>query len=173
MYKKILLLKYYLFLQYLPMQPFPGYRIFYKLRYFIVKRLLKSCGKDVIVKDRAYFGDGSKLSIGDRSQIGQNVRLLGEIIIGNDVIMGPDIIIMAVTHDTSNLNRTMINPINNPIEKPVLIGDDVWIGTRAIIQPGVTIGNHSIIGSGAVVTKSVDPYSVVAGVPARLIKFRK
>ena len=54
-----------------------------------------------------------------------------------------------------------------------MIGDNVWIGTRAIIQPGVVIGSHSIIGSGAVVTKSIPEYSVVVGVPARVIKKRK
>ena len=55
----------------------------------------------------------------------------------------------------------------------VTIGDDVWIGTRAIILPGVTIGNGVIIGAGAVVTKDVPDYAIVGGVPARVIRFRK
>ena len=60
--------------------------------------------------------------------------------------MGPDIVIMAVTHDVSDLNKKMIDPTNLSVEKKVVIGDNVWIG-RAIIQPGVVIGSHSIIGS--------------------------
>ena len=55
---------------------------------------------------------------------------------------------------------------------PVVIGDDVWIGSRVIILPGVKIGNGSVIGAGAVVTKDVEPYSVVGGVPAKLIRRR-
>ena len=141
MFRKFLLVTYYLFLQYLPMQPFPGYKFFYKLRYFVIRKLFKKCGKDVIVKDNAYFGNGSRVSIGSRSQIGQNIRLQGEIIIGDDVIMGPDIVIMAVTHDVSDLNKKMIDPTNLSVEKKVVIGDNVWIGTRAIIQPGVVIGS--------------------------------
>lgn len=57
-------------------------------------------------------------------------------------------------------------------EKEVVIGNDVWIGTRVIILPGVTIGDHSIIGAGAVVTKSFPDYSIIGGVPAKLIKSR-
>ena len=57
-------------------------------------------------------------------------------------------------------------------EKEVIIGNDVWIGTRVIILPGVKIGDHSIIASGAVVTKSFDEYSVIGGVPAKLLKRR-
>lgn len=55
----------------------------------------------------------------------------------------------------------------------VVIGNDVWIGMRVIIMPGVTIGNGVVIGAGAVVTKDVPDYAVVGGVPARIIKFRK
>jgi maltose O-acetyltransferase len=58
-------------------------------------------------------------------------------------------------------------------KEPVIIEDDVWIGARVIILPGVKIGKGSIVGAGAVVTKDVEPYSIVAGVPAKLIRKRK
>jgi len=170
--KTINLLLYYMFLQYLPMQPVPGYNFFYFLRYLSLKKLLRNCGKDVIIKNKVDFGDGSRLSIGDRSQLGQNSRLQGEIVIGNDVVMGPDVIIMAVTHDTSDLSIPMNTRGILPIEKPVVIGNDVWIGTRVIIMPGVKIGDHSIVGSGAVVTKDVKSWSIVGGIPAKIIKMR-
>jgi maltose O-acetyltransferase len=88
-------------------------------------------------------------------------------------MMGPDVVIMAVTHDISDFSKPMIDPSNPSLEDPVIIGNNVWIGTRAIIMPGVKIGNNSIIGAGAVVTKSFGPNSVIGGIPAKLIKKRE
>ena len=154
------------------MQPFPFYKICYKFRYFLVKRIIKKCGKEVVVKDKCHFGNGSKLTVGSYSQLGQNARFGGEIIIGDYVMMGPDVVIMAVTHDVSDTSKPMIHPSNPSIEKPVEIGNNVWIGTRVIIMPGVKIGSNTIIGAGSVVTKSFSGNSVIAGVPAKLIKER-
>ncbi len=170
--KKIYLIVYYLFAQFLPMQPVPGYKIFYKIRYLLFRGIINNCGIDIIVKNKAYIGNGSRLSIGDRSQIGQNVRLGGEVIIGTDVLMGPDVIMMTSSH---SFDRTDI-PINQQRgakELPIIIGDDTWIGTRVIILPGVKIGSHSIIAAGSVVTKSCEPFSIIGGVPAKLIKKRE
>jgi len=170
--KKILLILYYAFLQYLPMQPFPFYKISYKVRLYFVRKMLRKCGIDVIIKSRCYFGNGDRLSVGNRSQLGQNARIGGEVNIGDDVIMGPDVIIMAISHEFSNIDIP-INKQGQTEDKEVIIGNDVWIGTRAIILPGVEIGAHSIIGAGSVVTKSFPPFSIIAGVPAKLIKVRK
>lgn len=171
--KKIYLLIYYLFAQYLPMQPFPGFNLFYKFRYFLCKKILFQCGENVIVKNKCYIGDGSKLKVGSNSQLGQNARLGGPITLGDFVMMGPDVVIMGVTHDISDITKPMIDPSNPSLEKPVLIGDNVWIGTRVIIMPGVTIGGNSIVGAGAVVTKSFGPNSIIGGVPAKFIKHRE
>ena len=59
-----------------------------------------------------------------------------------------------------------------PRKGDTIVGNDVWIGTRAIILPGVTVGDHSVVGAGAVVTKDVPPYAVVGGVPAKILKMR-
>jgi len=170
--KNIYLLFYYSIAQFLPMQPIPGYKFFYKLRYFLVKNIIKNCGKDVIVKNKAYFGNGQRLSVGDRSQIGQNCLLGGEIILGKDVLMGPDVVMMATSHAFDRIDIP-INQQGSTEEQPITIGDDVWIGTRVIILPGVTIGSHSIVAAGSVVTKSCKDYSIIGGVPAKLIKSRK
>jgi maltose O-acetyltransferase len=170
--KKSYLAIYYLIAQYFPMQPVPGYAIFYKIRYWLVYRILKSCGEGVIVKNKCYFGNGDRLKVGARSQLGQNARLNGTITIGEDVLMGPDVVIMATSHDFSRID-VPINMQKKSLESPVVIGDDVWLGTRVIILPGIQIGDHSIVAAGAVVTKSFPPYSIVAGVPAKMIKSRR
>lgn len=171
--KKVYLILYYGFATYLPMQPIPGFKLYYKIRYFLAKKILKKCGKNVIIKNKCYFGDGTKLKVGDYSQLGQNLRVSGPVSIGNYVMMGPDIVIMGVTHDISDLSKPMIDPGNPSLEKEVKIGSNVWIGTRVIIMPGVEIGDNSIIGSGAVVTKSFEKNSIIGGVPAKFIKKRE
>jgi maltose O-acetyltransferase len=171
--KNIYLLLYYTFAKYLPMQPFPGYKLFYKFRYFLVKRIILDCGQNVIIKNKCYFGNGSKLKVGDYSQIGQNSRISGPVTLGSHIMMGPDVVIMAVTHDISDMTKPMVDPTNPSIENPIFIGNNVWIGTRVIILPGVSVGSNSVIGSGAVVTKSFPENSVIGGVPAKLIKKRE
>lgn len=86
-------------------------------------------------------------------------------------MMGRDVIIMTTAHETSETSVPMRLQGSRDIS-PVFIGDDVWIGSRVIILPGVKIGSGSIIGAGSVVTRDVEPYSVVGGVPAKLIKKR-
>ncbi|MBR5466764.1 MAG: acyltransferase [Bacteroidaceae bacterium] len=171
MIKTIVLLLYYVFLRHIPMQPMPGYRIGYKLRYLAVRKLLAYCGEDVVVKDNCYFGNGNKLKVGDRSQLGQNARLGGTITIGDDVVMGPDVVMMATSHEFKDLN-TPINMQGAKPEEPIVIGNDCWIGTRVIILPGVHIGNKCIVAAGAVVTRSFPDNCIIGGVPAKLLKIK-
>lgn len=170
--KRIYLFLYYALLQHIPMQPMPGYRIGYILRYWVVKHILGNrCGTDVVVKDRCYFGNGSRLTVGDRSQLGQNARLNGRITIGSDCLMGPDVVMMATSHGYERTDIPMIQQLG--WEKAIKIGNNCWIGTRCIILPGVEIGDNCIVGSGAVVTRSFPANSIIGGVPARLLKTRK
>ena len=84
--------------------------------------------------------------------------------------MGPDVVILTHTHKISDIAIPMEQ--QGMEIRPVTIGNDVWIGMRSIIMPGVTIGSGVIIGAGAVVTKDVPDYAVVGGVPAKIIRFR-
>ncbi len=80
--------------------------------------------------------------------------------------------IMTNSHAYNDPHRP-INQQGATIRKPVVIGNDVWIGTRVVILPGVTIGDGAVIGAGAIVTKSIPSYAVVAGVPAKIVKWRE
>ncbi len=89
-------------------------------------------------------------------------------------MFGPDVIVVAGNHNTAVVGRFMsdVREKRPQDDKGVTIEDDVWVAGRAIITDGVTIGRGSIVGAGSVVTASVPPYSVVAGVPARIIRSR-
>lgn len=134
------------------------------------KLILTKCGKNVNIEKGAIFP--SSVELGDNSGIGYNARINGKVVIGKDVMMGPNVLIFARNHEFSNINVPM-NQQGFSDELPVIIGDDVWIGAGVIILPGVTIGKGSIIGAGAVVTKDVNEYTVVGGNPAKMIKMRK
>lgn len=149
----------------------PGWRLGYTLRRFLVKHIFKHCGRDVIIKNNAYFGSGSGVEVGDRSQIGHNSSIDHQVIIGNDVVMGPDVVIMTIGHAYDNPSIP-INQQGALPRQPVYIGNDVWIGTRVVILPGVRIGDGAVIGACAVVTKSVPAFAVVAGIPAKVVKWR-
>lgn len=170
--RKIFLLLYYIVLQRIPMQPMPGYKLGYALRRWCARHLLRHCGRGVIVKDHSYFGNGLRLSVGDRSQLGSHARLSGDITIGNDVVMGPDVVMMATSHKFARLDIP-INLQGARPEEPIVIGNDCWIGTRVIILPGVHLGSSCIVAAGAVVTKSFPDRCILGGVPARCIKMRE
>lgn len=141
-----------------------------KFREKTARKFLDFVGKDVNIEQGAQIT--SKMRIGDRSGVGINAKMHGTVIIGNDVMMGPDCIIYTRNHAFADTTIPM-NQQGFQEEKPVVIGNDVWIGGRVIILPGVHVGNGAIIGAGAVVTKDVPDYAIVGGNPAKVIKYRK
>jgi acetyltransferase-like isoleucine patch superfamily enzyme len=115
--------------------------------------------------------------VGDDVNLGRRPTLMAaksQITIGNKVMFGPDVVIIGGGHNTSVVGRFMYDVTEKRPEddRGVIIDDDVWVGSRAIILRGVRVGRGVIIGAGAVVTKDVPPYALVAGVPARVVKFR-
>jgi maltose O-acetyltransferase len=86
-------------------------------------------------------------------------------------MMGPEVLIYTTNHCIARTDIPMIRQGNRPVAA-VNIGDDVWIGARVIILPGVTIGSGSVLGAGAVISKDVPPFAVVVGNPGRVVRFR-
>lgn len=173
MQSKIALIVYYLVLSRLPKSTFPVVgRVGMVLRRFIVGFIFKSCGKNIIIENGSYFGDGSKIVIGNNSGIGRKCRIPSNLIIGNDVMMAEEIIILNQNHNFNDHTTPMRLQGYNKNE-PQIIEDDVWIGTRVIILPSVRIiGKGAILAAGAVVTKDVPPFAIVGGNPAKIIKYR-
>ena len=108
------------------------------------------------------------VTIGDHTRIGIHCTVIGPVSIGNNVNLAQGITVTALNHNFEDVTRRIDE--QGISTKPVVIGDDVWIGANAVILPGVTIGRHVVVAAGAVVTKDVPDYCVVAGVPARVIK---
>lgn len=169
--KKMFLIIYYLIGKNLPSSSFVFGTFSKKFRGFLIKQIFDYVGENVNVEKNVFFGSGKGFKIGKNSGLGLNSRLQGPLSIGENVMMGPEVMIFTQNH---NYNRTDIPMIeqNNSEREPVNIGNDVWIGARAIILPGVNIGDGAIIAAGAVVTKDVESYTMVGGVPAKIIKRR-
>ena len=140
-----------------------------KFRGFWAKQIVAGYGKNVNIERHAFFTP--LLKIGDNSGVGIDCEIYGPVTIGANVMMGPEVIIYTSGHKHDRTDIPMVEQGSDET-RPVTIGDDVWIGRRVMIMPGVTIGNGCIIGAGAVVTKDVPPYSVVGGVPAKVVKQR-
>lgn len=116
---------------------------------------------------------GEGLEIGNNVGIAQNcfIQVRGKVKIGNDVMFGPGVSIFSEEHGFSDVGVPMVE--QPEIRKGVTIESNVWIGTRAVILDGVTIGEGSIVAAGSIVRESVPQYSIVAGIPGKVIRSRK
>ena len=140
-----------------------------RIRGFCGKLILEYCGNNVNIEKGAKFG--TRIRLGDNSGIGIRAEISDYVSIGNNVMMGPECIIYTQNHAFSDLSIPMcMQGFSEP--KPVIIEDDVWIGGRVTILPGVRVKTGSIIGAGAVVTKDVEAYTIVGGNPAHFLKKR-
>ena len=138
--------------------------------------------KNIVIESNSYFGinckiyasELSKVHIGFNASFNANVMInargKGKISIGNNVLIGPNVVMRSSNH---NFEKTFI-PVKHQgmIEGEIIVGDNVWIGSNAVILPNCTIGEGAIIGAGAVVTSDIRSYTIVAGVPAKLINER-
>lgn len=142
------------------------------LRKFFFRLLIKRIGANTWIDYQTYIRYPFKVAVGSNTFINQGCKLYPsmhrkgiDIIIGDHVLVGPEVSFFSAGHDYSQLSL----PIKTGTIK---VHDYVWIGGRAIILPDVEIGEGAIIASGSVVSKSIPPYVVAAGNPARVIKNR-
>ena len=113
---------------------------------------------------------GSWITIGDHCHFAPYGVLYGPLTIGNHVAVAAHVVFASVGHGYDRIDMPMVEQPTQKAE--IVVEDDVWIGANAVIIGGVRIGAHSIVGAGAVVTHDVEPYSVVGGTPAKLIRKR-
>jgi acetyltransferase-like isoleucine patch superfamily enzyme len=134
-------------------------------------------------RDFVFDPDGTytyeSIHVGDNVDLGLRPTIMAGrslVRIGDNVMFGPEVTIRGGNHRVDVVGTPMIAVVKDPgddrFDRGVTIGDDVWVGTRAVILHGVTIGRGAVVGAGAVVTRAVPPYTIVAGVPARPVRLR-
>lgn len=139
----------------------------YGIRHAFLRRFCKvRIGRETSIAAGCFI-TGEQISIGNNSVINRQTYLDGRcpLYIGNNVNISHQTLIQTLTHDPQSPDFVCL-------VKPVAIMDNAWIGARAIIMPGVTVGEGAVVAAGAVVTKSVAPYTIVGGNPARFIRTR-
>ena len=146
----------------------------------IYKRAMKSCGRGVYLRPMSSDFKGlENLSIGDGTSIPKGSTFYctkAPLTIGKKVIFGPKPTIITGDHRIDIQGKYIIDITDNEKlpenDLPVTIEDGCWIGANVTILKGVTIGHDSVVAAGSVVTKSCEPYSIIGGVPAKLIRRR-
>lgn len=152
-------------------------KFFYKMMQNYRKKRLLSCGNDVRIAKKCDIR--GNVCIADYVVVGEGCRFIStiaKIIVKDHVVFGPEVTIYSGDHRFDIIGQYLIDITDamkdEKNDKDVIIESDVWIGTRAIILKGVTIGKGSIIGAGSIVTKSIPPYSIYTGTPDSKIRKR-
>lgn len=122
-------------------------------------------------ENHIYISDARQLTFGSYVRINEHVFLQGKITVGNHVMMAPNVAIYTNTHEHARIDIPMVMA-GDTETKPVIIENNVWLGRNVVVLPGITVGEGSIVGANAVVTKNVEPFTIVGGVPAKEIRKR-
>jgi maltose O-acetyltransferase len=137
-------------------------------RVSLLRDLLGSVGADPWIEPPFYCDYGANLFVGERFYANSGCIVLdcAPVEIGDRVLLGPAVQLLAATHPLDAVTRAQ----GLEYAEPITLGDDVWLGGGAIVLPGVTIGDRAVIGAGSVVTRDVPADGVVAGNPARPLR---
>ncbi|HVS97749.1 MAG TPA: acyltransferase, partial [Puia sp.] len=126
-------------------------------------------GKHSIIEDFSCINNQmGDVIIGDNCAIGLGNTLIGPVTIGNQVILAQNVVFSGLNHGYQDIHT----PIRDQkcTTAPIVVEDECWIGANAVVTAGVTIGRHSVVAAGSVITADVPPFSVVGGNPARLLR---
>ncbi len=154
---------------------FHAFRILHYYGYSHVREKRKmTVGKGLNMAPNTSISNGERIRLGDDCNIGERCYLWagdssGRIVIGNGVSLAPEVFITASDYGVVKGRSFRDQPRR---ERDIIIGNEVWLGARVVVTAGVTIGDGCIVGAGAVVTKSLPPNSIAAGVPAKVIAQR-
>lgn len=119
------------------------------------------------------YANSGAIEIGDNLSLNANVQIGasgGRIVIGNDVLIGPNVVLRAADHGISRDELIRLQRHNGGA---IIVDDDVWIGSNAVVLRNVRLGRGCVVAAGAVVTKDVEPYTIVGGIPAKKISERR
>lgn len=141
------------------------------IRVGFARKVFRSVGKSVNIEKGVDFKNGSEIVLGSHSGLGYRCVVPHNLVVGENVMMGPEVVIFGSNHNMDRLDVPM-RLQGYKAYPPVTIGNDVWIGQRVIVLPGVNIGDGTVVAAGSVVTKSVPSFAVVGGNPAKVIKYR-
>lgn len=168
---KLVVTFYYAFISHLPHSRYST--VSNRLRVWYVTRVLglMEPHQENHFENGIYIADGSRVKIGRHCHINERVFIQGARI-GSHVMIAPDAAILCRRHRYDRIDVPMIEQGEGDDTLPV-IEDDVWIGRSVLIMPGVRVGTGSVVAAGAVVTKDVPAWSVVGGIPAKVIRMRK
>ena len=155
-------------------------RVFYRATYSqIIKYSFAKCGKQVSVPEYCSFAGIQNIFVGDDVSFGEHTQIMttrAKVVLGSHIMFGPDVMIITGNHITDIPGRYMTT-FTDKDKRPeddqdVVFEGDNWIGARATILKGVSIGYGAVVAAGSVVTKDVPPFAYVGGVPAKVIKYR-
>ena len=134
----------------------------------IIKELLPDSAPDLWLQPPFYCDYGYNIKIGERVFFNFNCIVLdvAQVVIGSRTMFGPNVQVYTATHPLDHMERSS----GKEYARPIVIGEDVWIGGSAVICPGVTIGDRSVIGAGSVVTKDIPADVIAAGNPCKVIR---
>lgn len=165
----------------------PNGRIDLSRRVSVKRGVLNSSNGDIVLSEGVWLNNGVEINsinqifIGMGTTIQRNGTINGEIHIGSECLFAPNVFLSSTTHVHDFYPGVGIREQERRISrveflerynKPIVIGDDVWLGVNVVVMPGVTIGSHVVIGANSVVNMDIPSGVIAAGVPARIIKER-
>jgi acetyltransferase-like isoleucine patch superfamily enzyme len=170
--RTIALVLYYGFAQFIPSWPGSVRRFGFASRRGLAGWLFAECGPDLNLHARVSFGNGRQIHAANNVGIGQGTVFngRGDVFLGPHLTMGPRCTFITGDHEVRS--RRPLRE-QHPFQKPIRVGEDVYLGAHVIVLPGTTLGDGVVVGAGSVVSRDVEAYQIVAGNPIRVIGQRE